>query len=326
MNPRTWALATSLCLALAAPYPTGAQTPAKNPAPEKVLRYSFPVAETGFDPAQITDLYSAIVLANMLDALYEYDYLARPAKIKPNLAEAMPEVSADYRQFTVRMRKGIYFADDRAFGGRKREATAQDFVYSVKRFADPKNKSPRWSSLAEEKVLGMDELRKKAEASGKFDYDSEIAGLKALAVRDAGYEQFLVHGDGHAGSPGFAAFQSAKSTGLRLASSTSTRAPAPRLRRIRLVVRLRRTGVAEAVAATRTATVDRTIRFISNSSHVVTGNKNAQCADRRNQLCPSAASTVSSVRRASPRSERKTPCSLSLSESNMDANPGPLPP
>ena len=122
MNPRTWALATSLCLALAAPYPTGAQTPAKNPAPEKVLRYSFPVAETGFDPAQITDLYSAIVLANMLDALYEYDYLARPAKIKPNLAEAMPEVSPDFRTFTIKLRQGIYFADDPAFGGKKREA------------------------------------------------------------------------------------------------------------------------------------------------------------------------------------------------------------
>ncbi len=33
-------------------------------------------------------------------------------------------------------------------------------------------------------------------------------------------------GESHAGSPGFAAFQSAKSIGLRFASSTSTRAPA----------------------------------------------------------------------------------------------------
>ena len=34
----------------------------------------------------------------------------------------------------------------------------------------------------------------------------------------------LPHGESHAGSPGFAAFQSAKSIGLRFASSTSTRA------------------------------------------------------------------------------------------------------
>ena len=43
------ALATSLALACGA---TAAQ-----PAP-KVLRYAFPIAETGFDPAQISDLYS----------------------------------------------------------------------------------------------------------------------------------------------------------------------------------------------------------------------------------------------------------------------------
>ena len=180
MNPRTWALATSLCLALSATHPCGAQTPAKTSQPEKVLRYSFPVAETGFDPAQINDLYSAIVLANILEAPYEYDYLARPAKVKPNLAEAMPEVSADFRTFTFRLRPGVYFADDPAFGGKKREVTAADFVYSLKRYFDPKHKSPRWSGLAEEKILGLDELRKKAEASGKFDYDSEAEGLRAL--------------------------------------------------------------------------------------------------------------------------------------------------
>ncbi len=180
MNPRTWAPAISLCLAMCVAYPCGAQTSAKNPQPEKILRYSFPVAETGFDPAQISDLYSAIVLANILEAPYEYDYLARPAKVRPNLAEAMPEVSADFRTFTFRLRKGIHFADDPAFGGRKREVTAQDFVYSFKRFYDPKNKSPRWSGLAEDKILGLDELRKKAEATGKFDYDSEAEGLRAL--------------------------------------------------------------------------------------------------------------------------------------------------
>jgi hypothetical protein len=52
MNPRTWARATSLCLALlASAHPAISQN-----APEKIFRYAFPVAETGFDPAQISDL------------------------------------------------------------------------------------------------------------------------------------------------------------------------------------------------------------------------------------------------------------------------------
>ena len=64
---------------------------------EKVLRYAFEVAETGFDPAQVTDLYSRIINASMFDALYTYDYLARPAKIRPNIAAELPVVSNDYK-------------------------------------------------------------------------------------------------------------------------------------------------------------------------------------------------------------------------------------
>src|SRR5207302_171614 len=87
---------------------------------EKVLRYAFPVAETGFDPAQLSDLYSRIITANIFDALYGYDYLARPAKVKPVLADGMPQISADFRTYTVKMRRGIHFADDPAFNGKRR--------------------------------------------------------------------------------------------------------------------------------------------------------------------------------------------------------------
>jgi ABC-type transport system substrate-binding protein len=165
------ALATCLCLGTAQAQPA---------APEKVLRYAFPVAETGFDPAQVNDLYSRIFTANMFDALYGYDYLARPAKVRPVLAEAMPETSADFRTFTVRMHRGIFFADDAAFEGKKREVTAHDVVFTIKRILDPKNKSPLVSGVEEEKILGLNELRKKALAGGGYDYDSEIEGLRAL--------------------------------------------------------------------------------------------------------------------------------------------------
>lgn len=149
--------------------------------PEKVLRYAFRIAETGFDPAQISDVYSSIVLHSIFDALYCYDYLARPAKIKPNLAVAMPEVSPDFRTWTVKIKPGIYFADDPAFGGKRRELTAHDVVYSYKRIFDPKNKSPSYSDLDQEKMLGMAGLRSASEKpGGKFDYDKEIEGLRAL--------------------------------------------------------------------------------------------------------------------------------------------------
>jgi ABC-type transport system substrate-binding protein len=146
---------------------------------EKVLRYPFVVAETGFDPAQINDLYSSIILEQIFDPPLIYDYLARPAKVRPNTAERLPQVSADGKVWTVRLRPGIYFADDPVFKGKKRELTAADYVFSFKRHWDPKTKSPNFY-LLDKRVVGMDALRDEALKGGKFDYDREVEGLKAL--------------------------------------------------------------------------------------------------------------------------------------------------
>ena len=177
MKSRIFRAFWCVCLAISATTPLYAQT---KPA-EKVLRYGFEIAETGFDPIQLSDMYSRIATGAMFDALYSYDFLARPVKVKPNTAAGMPEISDDFRTFTVKIKPGIYFADDPAFGGKKRELTAQDYVYSYKRAFDPKNKSPVVSDLTELKLLGLDALRLAAEKPGaKFDYDKEVEGLRAL--------------------------------------------------------------------------------------------------------------------------------------------------
>ena len=127
-----------------------------------MLRYAFPVAETSFDPAQISDLYSRIITPHIFEGLYKYDHLARPFKMRPLTADGMPEGSDDFRTWTVRIRPGIYFADDPAFKGSRRELVAQDYVYAFKRFADPANKSPIWSRHRDEGFVGLDELREEA--------------------------------------------------------------------------------------------------------------------------------------------------------------------
>jgi ABC-type transport system substrate-binding protein len=148
--------------------------------PPKTLRYAFRVAETGFDPAKISDLYSRICTAHMFEGLYQYDHLARPAKVKPLTALALPEASADFRRFVIRIRPGIFFADDPAFGGRKRELVADDYVFSLKRFADPASKSPAWGEVAEIGYSGLAALRQQALSTRTpFDYDTPIAGLQA---------------------------------------------------------------------------------------------------------------------------------------------------
>ena len=160
--------------------PAQAQTPAAAPA-QKVLRYAFPVAETGFDPAQISDLYSRTVVAAIVEAPLRFDYLARPFKLKPSTAEALPEISADFTRFTFRIKPGIYFADDPAFKGVKRELTAQDYVYTLKRHYDPTLKSPNLYLLEAAGIVGLSELRSKAMAAKQpFPYDTEVEGLRAL--------------------------------------------------------------------------------------------------------------------------------------------------
>ena len=106
-------------------------------AAQKVLRYAFPIAETGFDPAQLSDLYSITLVDHIFDPPIIYDYLARPVQLRPNTTDGMPEISADGKTITVKIRPGIYFADDPLFQGKKRELTAEDYVYSLKRHFDP---------------------------------------------------------------------------------------------------------------------------------------------------------------------------------------------
>src|SRR5712671_6931292 len=109
---------------------------------KKVIHHVFPVAETGFDPAAAHDLYSGSIEQAMFETLLTYDYLARPAKLVPLTAEAMPTVSDNGKTYTFKIRKGIYFAPDPAFKGKRRELTAEDYAYSIKRFFDPRNRSP----------------------------------------------------------------------------------------------------------------------------------------------------------------------------------------
>ena len=149
---------------------------------KKVLRLSLTSPETVFDPVQTnSDLNAATVLSNILEAPLGYDYLARPARLVPVAAAALPEVSADGQQFTVRISPGIVFADDPAFKGQRRELTAADFVYAIKRFYDPKYNSSDLYIFESLKLPGLSELRERAIKQRKpFDYDAEVAGVRTL--------------------------------------------------------------------------------------------------------------------------------------------------
>ncbi|MDO9094102.1 MAG: ABC transporter substrate-binding protein [Rubrivivax sp.] len=178
-------LAIALVVLAATALPAWAQAPAaaaKAGPALKVLRLASE-SETGFDPARVGDVRSLRVTSHIFETLLEFDPLARPVKLRPRTATAMPEPEAgsDFRVWTVKLKPGILFTDDPAFGGKPRELVAADYAYSIKRLADPATKSPGWSSMEQAGIAGLAALRKEAVDQKKpFDYDRPLEGLQVL--------------------------------------------------------------------------------------------------------------------------------------------------
>jgi ABC-type transport system substrate-binding protein len=147
--------------------------------PNKVLRLAISDIDT-LDPHQLQDTYSRDVASAIFEGLFEWSYLDRPPVPVPRTAQARPEVSADGRTWTVRIRPGIHFTDDAAFAGRPRELTAQDYVYSIKRTLDP-NLRGGGDPVSTDLILGMRAPVEAARKAGaRFDYDAPAEGLRAL--------------------------------------------------------------------------------------------------------------------------------------------------
>ena len=145
------------------------------------LRLAFESAESGLDPAQVSDNTSLRIASHIFEPLYTYDHLARPAKLVPLTADGMPTVSADFRHFVFTVRPGIVFDDHPAFGGRPRELTAADYVYSVKRLYDPRVVTEHLYQFENARLVGLSELRKRAiQARTPFPYDAPVDGLRVL--------------------------------------------------------------------------------------------------------------------------------------------------
>ena len=91
-----------------------------------MLRVAVSAAESGFDSPRVSDGASQLVTQAIFEAQLTFDYLARPTRLKPATAVALPEVSDNHRRLVVTLKRGILYADDPAFRGRPRELVAED--------------------------------------------------------------------------------------------------------------------------------------------------------------------------------------------------------
>ncbi len=147
--------------------------------PQKVLRLATADIDT-LDPQQWQDTYSNTVGSAIFEAMFQWDYFARPPRPVPNAAASAPVVSADGLTWTFRLQPQIFFTDDAAFGGKPRELVAADYVYSIKRYLDP-NLRGGGDPLISDLIVGMRQVVDAARKPGaRFNYDAPVEGLRAL--------------------------------------------------------------------------------------------------------------------------------------------------
>ncbi|MEI6779396.1 MAG: ABC transporter substrate-binding protein, partial [Verrucomicrobiota bacterium] len=104
--------------------------------------------------------------------------------VVPMLAEQLPDISPDALTYTFRLRSGVFFSNGR-------ELTAEDVVFTLERFLDPKTASPETGYF--KNIRGGDafEMARQKEAftnsppgiTGRWIEPKTVAGLRALDRR-----------------------------------------------------------------------------------------------------------------------------------------------
>lgn len=157
----------------------GACTKSKK-AGENVLNIIQVARIKGFDPIHAEDKYSNEETARVYETLFEYHYLKRPFVLQANLAASMPAVSEDNLTYTISLKKGVLFHDNKCFkDGKGREMVASDVEYSVKRMADVKNASEGWW-LLDGRIEGLNEWRDANSKKSAPDYSASVSGIKVV--------------------------------------------------------------------------------------------------------------------------------------------------
>jgi oligopeptide transport system substrate-binding protein len=145
---------------------------------ENTIQYPLRINLSSLDPAQNANEATNEVIPNIFECLLQYHYLKRPLQVEPLLAAGMPEISKDGLVYKFKIKQGVHFQDSEVFpDGKGRELTAEDFIYSWRRLADPKWKSEQFW-LFDGKIKGLNEWRDKL-IKGEATYDTAVEGLQA---------------------------------------------------------------------------------------------------------------------------------------------------
>jgi oligopeptide transport system substrate-binding protein len=175
--------ATTTSAPPAASVEPGASAPAvESPAPsvadlatDQILKIDLGTEPPTLDPNKAQDSTSIAVLSAVQRGLVYFD---KDLKVVPELAEALPEVSADAKTLTFTLKDGIKYSNGDPI-------VAGDFVYSMKRTLDPRTAAPYSYVMAE--VVGASDLialSGKDPAPSDADVDALLAKVGISAPDD----------------------------------------------------------------------------------------------------------------------------------------------
>lgn len=177
---------------------------------EKNIYYgSFSESPKTLDPARSYSAEEALFVAQIYEPPLQYNYLKRPYQLEPLTAAEMPRITyidhngavitnpqknpqaIGYTIYDIAIKPHIYYQPHAAFHlkpGEKRELTAEDYVYEIKRLADPRVQSPIYGFLSDY-IVGFKEFHKShpkdlrkhsiqgAEVVDRYHYRIKIKGI-----------------------------------------------------------------------------------------------------------------------------------------------------
>lgn len=144
----------------------------------------FRVNENGelrsLDPVGVNDVTSAHLSENIYDQLLYFD---ENLNLTNELAQRW-EVSEDGLWYTYHIRKGVLFHDNPCFpGGKGRELTAYDVLYSYNRVCDARS-GTLGSEFFRNKVVGAEEYFQATRESNRTGAAPSLAGVQGFSAPD----------------------------------------------------------------------------------------------------------------------------------------------
>ena len=155
--------------------PTEAASPAPSTADlatEQILKIDLGTEPATLDPNKAQSSDAIAVLSGIQRGLVYFD---KDLKVVPELAAALPEISADAKTLTFTLKDGIKYSNGDPI-------VAGDLVYGWKRLLDPRTAAPYAYVMAE--VVGAEDLLALAGAD-PGPSDADITKLFATAPRPA---------------------------------------------------------------------------------------------------------------------------------------------